>query len=169
MKKRENMKKDHTQTLNNLLKVYDKIKSEKESYSAIINGKKIIILPNVFSPKYFIDGDIFSKEIPKIVKNKRLLEIGVGTGIISLFCAKRGAKVVGTDINPDAVKNCKFNARKWNVRIDCRKGDLFKPIKKNEKFDFIFWNHPFTYSNTPPKEMLLKAGFDYKYGALKRF
>ncbi|MFH1978427.1 MAG: hypothetical protein ABIJ92_03815 [Candidatus Aenigmatarchaeota archaeon] len=57
----------------------------------------------------------------------------------------------------------------FKVNVDIREGDLFEPIKKGEKFDFIFWNHPFNYINRKIKDVLLMAGFDSKYNDLKRF
>ncbi|MFH1978426.1 MAG: methyltransferase [Candidatus Aenigmatarchaeota archaeon] len=95
--------------LEEVIETYEKIKSEKKPYTIKILGKELTVLPNVFSPKYFTDSKYFAEEIPKIVKNKKLLEIGTGTGVVSIFCALSGANVTATDINPAAIKNCKMN------------------------------------------------------------
>jgi release factor glutamine methyltransferase len=149
--------------------VYEKIKKEKKPYIIKMDGLYITVMPNVFSPKYFTDSLWFAKKIKKIVKNKSLLEVGTGTGIVALFAGISGAKVVVTDINKDAVKNAKLNFKKYKINTIVRCGDIYKPIKKTERFDFIFWNHPFNNWGKPVRDVLLKAGFDYKYKSLSKY
>lgn len=82
---------------------------------------------------------------------KRVMEIGTGSGIISLLAAKHGAaKVVSTDINPRAIESVTNNAR------DLGYGDIIEPrlvtgddtsayavIEDGEQFDVIISNPPF--------------------------
>jgi len=158
-----------SESLKNILEVYEKMKKEKKPYTITVKNKELTVLPGVFSPKYFTDSEWFAEKIPKIVKNKKMLEIGTGTGIVAIFCALEEADVVATDINPEAVKNCKLNSKKLSLDIDVREGDLFEPIRNSEKFDFIFWNHPFIYTKKRPKEMVLRGGLDCMYEGLKKF
>jgi methylase of polypeptide subunit release factors len=69
----------------------------------------------------------------------KVLDYGTGTGFLAIQAAKRGAKVVATDMNPFAIECAKYNARINEVRssIDFRMGKSFEPIKENEKFDVI--------------------------------
>ena len=150
-------------------RIYELIKSEKRPYDVSILNKRFIVLPGVFSPKYFNDTEYFATELPTIAKKGHLLEIGTGTGIIAIICAIHGLKVVATDINSRAVKNAILNSKKQSVSVDIRKGNLFKCISKNEKFDYIFWNHPWNKDTSKRKEILLKAGFDYKYEMIHKF
>lgn len=149
--------------------IFDKVSSEKEPYEVEILKHKFIVLPNVFSPKYFTDTQYFSEILPKIIKNKKLLEIGSGTGIVSIFCALNGAKVTASDINTSAVENTKINVKLSKTSVDVREGNLFEPIKIEEKFDYIFWNHPFNPVAPPENKTLLLAGFDDSYKATKKF
>lgn len=149
--------------------VYDRIKSHKKSYEINIDGLSLTVLPDVFSPHYFTDSFWFAKTLPKITKKASLLEIGTGTGIIAIFCALKGAKVTATDINPQAIKNAKFNFDKLNLDIPIFLGDMYKPLPKYKKFNFIFWNHPFNKGHNPKEEMLLKSGFDFNYNYLKDY
>lgn len=149
--------------------IYKRIKRHKKPYDIKLENVVLTVLPNVFSPKYFTDSFWFAKELKEIIGRFSLLEIGTGTGIIALFCALNGAKVVATDINPAAVKNAKINFKRYNLNIPTMVGDLYEPIKDNQKFDFIFWNHPFHYWEEEVKEMLLKAGYDKHYNSLKRY
>ena len=85
-----------------------------------------------------------------LVKNKTVLEIGTGTGLISLCCLQAGARrVVATDINPAAIANAQYNAKKLAVtdRLDTRlvpiiEGGAYSVIKSDETFDLIVSNPP---------------------------
>ena len=86
-------------------------------------------------------------EVLDVNECDRVLEIGTGCGIIALECARRGAKVVCTDINPHAVELTQSNYSKnlsllkGNVQVRC--GNLFSVIKPSERFDIIIFNPPY--------------------------
>lgn len=79
--------------------------------------------------------------------NDKIFEIGAGCGIISLYCAKLGADVVCSDINPFATdlvrENYEKNKDKIKGTIDIRQGDLFSVLKPDEKFEIIVFNPPY--------------------------
>lgn len=91
------------------------------------------------------------------IKNAKVLEIGLGSGILSIFCSIMGAsKVIGLDINLRAKNFTGFNSLLNGVedKIEIRDGSMdyvFKNVA-NEKFDYIISNPPF--EPTPP-------GMDY--------
>lgn len=152
------------------LSVFSKMAHDLEEYCVTILGRKIIVMPGVFSPKYFSDVEWFAKEVPKVVGRRSFLEVGTGTGIIALFVALGGARrIIATDINPAAVKNARRTLRLHNLSIPVRFGDVFSPISRNEKFDVIFWNHPFHCSETKPKTMLERGGYDHQYKSIRAF
>jgi len=148
-----------------VLGVFEKIKEHKEPYEVILGGITLTVFPNVFSPKYFTDSLWFAEQLPEIIGQSSLLEIGTGTGIIGLFCALHGAHVTVTDINTDAVKNAKFNFERHKINIPVYLGSVYQPLTEDQKFDFIFWNHPFNNWETPVEETLLLAGLDHNYEA----
>jgi release factor glutamine methyltransferase len=87
------------------------------------------------------------------VRDKRVLEIGTGTGLISLCCLQAGARtVVATDINPQAVANARFNrfqleipqtTENFDVRlVDADNSGAFAVIASDEQFDVIISNPP---------------------------
>ena len=152
-----------------VLGVFDKMKTHTQPYEIQAGEFSLVVLPNVFSPKYFTDSLWFAEMLPKIVGQKSLLEVGSGTGIISLYCANNGATVEATDINPDASRNTKINAARNHLPIKVYNGDMFASIPQEKKYDFIFWNHPFNNWDRPVDEMLLRAGLDQHYAGLENY
>jgi release factor glutamine methyltransferase len=76
-----------------------------------------------------------------------VLEIGCGSGVVSLVVAKTAKKVLGVDINPDAVACAKANAEKNSItNAQFIRGDLFSPLG-NKKFDGIVFNPPYLPTN----------------------
>ena len=75
----------------------------------------------------------------------RVLDVGCGCGIQSIVCAKSNpyARVVGIDVNPDAVFASRRNAENNNVR-NCEFfiSDLFYALS-NTNFDTIIFNPPY--------------------------
>ncbi len=63
--------------------------------------------------------------IPKYInKDDTVLDIGCGTGILSIAAAKLGAKVDAFDIEKEAVEECKINSWENQVSINCWQGDI---------------------------------------------
>jgi release factor glutamine methyltransferase len=84
------------------------------------------------------------------LRGARVLEIGTGTGLISLFCAQRGAdSVLATDINPQAVANARYNAEMFGLThsltvrlVAADRPGPFAVIQQDEQFDLIISNPP---------------------------
>jgi release factor glutamine methyltransferase len=157
--------------LKRIYNIYEdmKLKSKNGKYEVKIRNYPFVVYPNVYAPQLFSDSLWFSEELPQIIKNKSLLEIGTGTGVIGIFCALKGAKVVLTDINHDAVKNAKENVKKYDLDISVREGNLYEPLEESEKFDYIFWAHPYNNSEEFVDDMLLRSGFDHNYAGLESY
>lgn len=80
-----------------------------------------------------------------VTSSKRILDIGAGTGLISLMLAQRSdAHIVGVEINQAASEQAKENVLKspWSHRIDIVLSDInqYKPL---QKFDTIVSNPPY--------------------------
>ncbi len=104
------------------------------------------------------------------VKNANVLEVGTGSGLISLCCLHaRAAKVVATDINPAAVENVRHNAAQMGFaeRLDARLVPRRSPnawtvIEANDTFDLIISNPPWEDSKPTSVEQfaLYDPGFE---------
>lgn len=83
----------------------------------------------------------------KKIRNPHILEIGCGTGVISVYIASRinKARIVATDISKKAVRLCKKNIDYLKlsdcVNVVC--ADLFECLNVNNKFDMIISNPPY--------------------------
>ena len=91
------------------------------------------------------DSWLMVKHIPEFKGS--VLEIGCGSGIISLHLAQRGNLVTAVDINPKAVKATKFNSKENDLEIEVIEGDIFSSVK-NRSFGTIVCNPPYL----PPTE-----------------
>ena len=82
------------------------------SFQSAHLGAAITLKRGVFAPfeaeTYMLP---FMQENAKLFDGKEVMEIGTGTGIISLYAAKLGAtRVVSTDILPEAIAGATENA-----------------------------------------------------------
>jgi len=75
--------------------------------------------------------------------SRATLDLGTGSGILSLCAASFSDSVVATDLNARAVACAQFNARLNGVEnIEILAGDCFAPVL-GRKFDLILSNPPF--------------------------
>ncbi len=106
-------------------------------------GIHLKIPSQVFHPGFFFSTKILFRYISKEHLNgKTFLELGAGSGLLSIYAAKEGAFVTATDISPVAVECIKTNAEENNVDVDVICSDLFENIPE-QTFDFILINPPY--------------------------
>lgn len=101
------------------------------------------------------------------VKNaKKILEIGTGTGLISLMLAQRNvsAKISAIDINENAVKLASENFRNsiFNENLKVELKD-FKYFETNENFDLVVCNPPFFEENASAKDVLARQQVELNF------
>lgn len=75
------------------------------------------------------------------------LDVGTGTGAIGLSLALEGpfASVVATDVDETALETARRNraTAELDDRVELRAGDLFAPLRDDERFDVIVSNPPY--------------------------
>src|SRR5688572_16208953 len=68
-------------------------------------GIEMVIPPQVFHPGFFSSTKLLLNYIASHpLNNHSLLELGAGSGLISIFAAKKGAEVMASDINSIAIR-----------------------------------------------------------------
>ena len=80
-------------------------------------------------------------------KNLRILEIGTGSGVISICLTKNlpQCKIIAIDISPHAISEAHRNAVLNNCRSDILfiRGNLFDFLKEGRYFDLVVSNPPY--------------------------
>ncbi len=145
-----------------LKSAYNIYSSKERSYS--YKGINVRVMPGVFHPGLFFSTKLLVEYISKNeLKGKTVLELGAGSGLISIYCAKQNAKVTASDINPTAIKNIIKNSELNNVKLEVIESDLFDKIEIS-KFDYIIINPPY-FPKDPKneKELAWFCGNDFQY------
>jgi release factor glutamine methyltransferase len=71
----------------------------------------------------------------------RFLEVGCGTGLVSLVAARAGAQVTCTDANAYAVRLARENAKQNGLRMDAIEADLLRGLVG--PYDVVAFNPPY--------------------------
>jgi release factor glutamine methyltransferase len=127
---------------------------------------RIVVKPGVFHPGLFFSTKVMLGYIEENLKlqNKTLLEPGAGSGLISIFAAKKGAFVTATDVSLTAIKNIRENAHKNLVNINVIHSDLFDNIDKDLHPDIIVINPPYYPENPVTEgELAWYCGKNFEY------
>jgi release factor glutamine methyltransferase len=90
------------------------------------------------------DSFLFAENLD-VEEGAKVLDVGVGCGLLGVLAAKKADGVVAVDINPHAVRCARQNAKLNNVgsRMDFIQGDLFTALNPDTIFDLILFNAPY--------------------------
>jgi len=99
---------------------------------------KLELSSNVFHPTG--TSDLLIEAIKDNLRlNGSVLDVGAGSGYVGIALLKifkKKFKLSASDLDKKTINLIKLNAKKNNVNINAKEGDLLKPWKK-EKFNFI--------------------------------
>jgi len=118
------------------------ITSRASFYGEVFNVRDGVLIPRPETEILVEKAEIILKEI----KQPKVLEIGVGSGIISVMLAMLipDIEIISVDINDKALELAKSNAKKHNVedKITFIKSDLFENVPDID-FDMVISNPPY--------------------------
>jgi len=115
----------HVRTLNSLMP------------SVTLDGKKLVIFPGVYKP---LENEQASSSYCR--EGDRVLDLGCGSGVASVFCAPKAREVVAVDISLPAVRNTEANCRLHGLKnVTVLQSDMFSRVEG--KFDTIMANAPY--------------------------
>jgi len=127
-------------------------------------GIKIKILPGVFHPAFFFSTKFLLKHLEQFdLKEKKILELGAGSGLISFIAEKNGAVVTASDLSEVAIKGLQLNKEKLDSKMTIIKSDLLDRIE-DQQFDFIIVNPPYFPKNpTDDSQLAWYCGEHFEY------
>jgi len=89
--------------------------------------------------------DAVKRHLPQKDATLTFVEVGIGSGIISIMLAKeyKNARFIAVDISQDALDIAKINIEKFGLedRIELRLGSLLEPV--SETIDYLVSNPPY--------------------------
>ena len=116
----------------------------KKERTYTYRGIKIKVPPGIFHPGLFFSTTVMLRFLETLeMKNKTFLEVGSGTGLVSIYAAlKKNAVVTAVDINKKAVDTTIENAGLNHAAIDVHHSDMFAGIQPFP-FDIVVTCPPF--------------------------
>lgn len=127
-------------------------------------GLEMQIKTGVFHPAFFGSSKVFARFLKRQeLVGKLVLEIGCGSGLLSLVAAQKGARVWAVDINPESILCAQENAERNALSVQFLESDLFAALPP-QNFDVILLNPPF-YPGEPQKnaDFAWYAGTNFQF------
>ncbi|MBU2856540.1 methyltransferase [Acidithiobacillus ferrooxidans] len=108
-----------------------------------INGLTIYAPPGIYHPTNTSSSLFLLHFLEKInVTKKRILEIGAGTGVISIYLAKNGNSLISSDISELCCACMCWNSSSNGVTIDIIKSNMWENISDKTMADIVIFNPP---------------------------
>ena len=97
-----------------------------------LDGRRLRVLPNVYKP---LDSE--HRVVDFIEPGKRVLDIGCGSGVLTVFAAQKSEHVTAIDISPQAIENTQLNCKAHGIEnVTIKPSDMFAAVS-DETFDYI--------------------------------
>ena len=128
------------------------------------DGLKLTIGPTVFHPGLVYSTKFLLSHVENYqLKGKQVLELGAGSGLIALSCARKGARVTASDINQEALNWLEKNAQANQCELTLIHSDLFDQFSP-AGFHLIIINPPY-YPKAPEndKQRAWYCGEEFEY------
>lgn len=125
---------------------------------------RITVQPEVFHPGFYFSTAFLLKYISGLrIEGQNILEVGSGSGLVSIYCAKQGAHVTACDINPAAVENTRTNAISNSAKVNVVESNLLDNIPP-QNFNLVIVNPPY-YKKDPvtPEDHAWYCGQNLEY------
>lgn len=121
---------------------------ENDAFPEVLSDLKLISLPGVFSHGRLDEGTaLMLQNMPRIkpskVRNRRVLDMGCGTGVIGLSLLKRDPELEVTfcDVNAMALEATSRSLKANDLEGEVFASDMWSDV--TERFDLIISNPPF--------------------------
>ena len=134
-----------------------------EERTTRLRGLRLTVPVGVFPPRLFFSTKLVCRTVARTdVRGKRFLEVGCGSGAVSVVAARAGARVTAIDISAAACAATRANAAANAVVVDVLESDLFAAI--DGTFDVVVITPPFfRHDPATPLDHAFHAGSDFQY------
>ncbi len=122
------------------------------------------VRPEVYAPA---EDTFLLLSAIEVGEGERALEMGCGSGILSMHMAKAGASVTAADLDENAVAATRNSAMMNGLAVRTVQSDLFDSVAG--RFDLIVFNPPYLRGEVLGREDLCWAGGEDGVALTKRF
>src|SRR6185437_6877452 len=120
--------------------------------SVTLEGKRLVVFPGVYKP---LENEQAGSDYCR--EGDRVLDLGCGSGVGSVFCAPKAREVVAVDISLPAVRNTEENCRLHGLKnVTVMQSDMFARVEG--KFDLILANAPYIDDEFEAEDHLARDG-----------
>ena len=109
-------------------------------------------------PNHFLGGDFptfkwreIQSAVPKRLSGWRVLDVGCNAGFYTFELAKRGAEVVGIDVDSRYLAQARWAAKEFGLedKVEFRQMEVYEIAKSNEQFDLVWFMGVFYHLRYP--------------------
>ncbi|HEU4629203.1 MAG TPA: TIGR04290 family methyltransferase [Gemmatimonadaceae bacterium] len=110
------------------------------------------------APNHFLGGDFPSFKwqqiepfVPQRLDGWRVLDVGCNAGFYSFELARRGASVVGIDVEPLYLRQARWAAREFGLeaQVEFRQMQVYELARSEERFDLVWFMGVFYHLRYP--------------------
>jgi tRNA (mo5U34)-methyltransferase len=109
-------------------------------------------------PNHFLGGDFptfkwkqISPHVPERLDGWRVLDVGCNAGFYTFELARRGAEVVGIDVESHYLRQARWAAREFGLeqRVEFRQMEVYELARSSEQFDLVWFMGVFYHLRYP--------------------
>src|SRR3954469_16795941 len=109
-------------------------------------------------PNHFLGGDFptfkwreIGAALPKRLKGWRVLDVGCNAGFYSFELARRGASVLGIDVDPHYLAQATWAVREMGLEnaVEFRQMEVYDVARSSEMFDLVWFMGVFYHLRYP--------------------
>jgi tRNA (mo5U34)-methyltransferase len=110
------------------------------------------------APEHFLGGDFpgfkwrqVARFIPRRLTGWRVLDVGCNAGFYTFELAKRGASVLGIDVNPHYLAQARWAVDQFGLtdRVSFKQMEVYEIARSREKFDLVWFMGVFYHLRYP--------------------
>ncbi len=106
-----------------------------------------LYVPPQVQPIHAVSHLLGEAVLAEVCPGDRVLDMGTGCGVNGILAARAGAGMLALDVNPEAVRAARDNARRNGVadRLEVRLSDIFDAVDpaSDGPFDVVVFDPPF--------------------------